>query len=317
MGPIGRSHQLNIEFIMSNRECYLVDWYCRKLNLSNPVFSYIDHEDAMVAAVFKISQPKSPDLILKVFPQKGAFLRELYFLSFFADKIPIPRIIRHIEPEEGFDGAILMECIQGDLLKSETITKALAWETGSLLAQIHLERSNGYGDLANPAPLSDDPRNPFKMKFEEGLQECTSHLPERLLENCRRHFAKDIDLLLCADGPCTIHRDFRPGNLIASKGKLQGIIDWSSARGGFAEEDFCPLEFGEWPSSCKTSFLDGYASIRKIPNYKSMLPILRLSKAIAAVGFTIKRGTFASKNLEFYQFNLNYLESLATIEERI
>lgn len=77
------------------------DLYRRKLNIPQAVFTYIDHEDAMVANVFKISQPKTPDLILKVCSRKGDFLRESYFLSHFADKIPVPKIIQLIEPEDG------------------------------------------------------------------------------------------------------------------------------------------------------------------------------------------------------------------------
>lgn len=208
-----------------------------------------------------------------------------------------------------------MECVPGELLKSETITKTLASEIGALLACIHFENAKGYGDLTDSSHLNIDPRIPFTMKFEEGLEECRRHLPESLLETCRRHFDKDIDLLLSADGPCIIHRDFRPGNIIASEGKVQGIIDWSSGRGGFAEDDFCPLEFGEWPAGCKSSFLEGYASIRKIPDYKRMMPLLHLSRAVAAVGFTVKRGTWESRNSKLYQFNLHYLESLSREEK--
>lgn len=288
----------------------LVELYRRKLNLPNAIFTYIDHEDAMVAAVFKISQPEIPDLILKVCSRKGDFLRECFFLNHFAGKIPVPKIFQLIEPEEGLHGAVLMECVYGDLLKSEAITGALAEEVGSILARIHLERAKGYGDLTDPHHLSTDPRFPFTIKFEEGLEECKGHLSDSLLKTCRRHFDNDIRLLLSADGPCIIHRDFRPGNIIASEGKARGIIDWSSGRGGLAEEDFCPLEFGEWPEGCKDSFLNGYSSIRKVPDYKSMMPLLRLSRAVAAVGFTVKRGTWESKNSKLYQFNRRYLESL-------
>lgn len=290
----------------------LADLYRRKLNLPKAVFTRIDHEDAMVAAVFKISQPGCSDRILKVCSRKEEFLRESYFLSCFADKIPVPKIIQLIEPEVGLDAAVLMECVQGNLLNSKTVNKTLTREIGQLLARIHLEHAEGYGDLTDPSHLSDNPRIPFTMKFNESLEECKGHLPENLLKTCRRHFDKDIDFLLSADGPCVVHRDFRPGNLIASDGKVQGIIDWSSGRGGFAEDDFCPLELGEWPASCKNSFLEGYASIRKVPDYKAMMPLLRLSRAVAAVGFTIKRGTWQSKNLKLYHFNLSYLESLAS-----
>ncbi len=295
----------------------LTDLYRRKLNLPNAVFTYIDHEDAMVAAVFKITQSGSPDLILKICSRKGDFLRETYFLSRFAGKIPVPRIIRLIKPEDGIDGAVLMQCLDGVLLKSEAVSSVMAWEIGSLLARIHLEHAEGYGDLTDPAHLRADPRIPFTMKFEEGFEECKGHLPERLLATCWRHFEKDIYLLLAADGPCVIHRDFRPGNLIAAYGKVQGIIDWSSGRGGFAEDDFCPLEFGEWPGcSCyKNSFLEGYASIRKVPNYKPIMPLLRLSRAVAAVGFTVKRGTWESRNSKLYQFSRRHLESLTAKSE--
>ncbi len=291
----------------------LADLYRQKLNLTNAVFTHIDHEEGMVATVFKISQPESPHMILKVCPRKGDFLRESYFLSRFAGKIPVPKILRLIEPEAELDGAVLMECVSGDLLKKETITKALALEIGALLASIHLEQAEGYGDLTNSLHLSKDPRIPFKMKFEEGLEECKGHLPESLLKTCRRHFDKDIDLLLFADGPCVIHRDFRPGNIIACAGKVEGIIDWSSSRGGFAEDDFCPLEFGEWPANCKDSFIEGYASIRKVPDYKPMMPLLRLSRAVAAVGFTVKRGTWKSRNSKLYQSSLNHLECLVDL----
>lgn len=289
----------------------LIPLYKKRLNLSEAQFTFIDHEDAMVAAVFKVSQPERPDLILKVCSRKGDFLRESYFLSRLAGKIPVPKILQLIEPEAGMDAAVLMECVPGDLVKSETITKTLASEIGALLARIHLERAEGYGDLTDSLHLSGDPRIPFTIKFEEGLEECKSHLPKTLFETCRRYFDKDIDLLLSADGPCVIHRDFRPGNIITSDGKVRGIVDWSSGRGGFAEDDFCPLEFGEWPASCKSSFLEGYACIRKVPDYKRMMPLLHLSRAVAAVGFTVKRGTWESRNLKLYQFNLRYLESLA------
>ena len=289
----------------------LIPLYKKRLNFPEAQFTFIDHEDAMVAAVFRISQPGRPDLILKVCSRKGDFLRESYFLSRFSGKILVPKIIQLIEPEEGLDAAVLMEYVQGDLLKSETLNEGLASEIGALLARIHLEHAEGYGDLTDSSHLSNDPRIPFTMKFEEGIEECKGHLPENLLEICRRHFNRDIDLLLSADGPCVIHRDFRPGNIIASDGKVRGIIDWSSGRGGFAEDDFCPLEFGEWPAGCKSSFLEGYASIRKVPDYKRMMPLLHLSRAVAAVGFTVKRGTWESRNSKLYQFNLRYLKSLA------
>src|SRR4051812_44889526 len=107
----------------------LVNLYRIKLGLSHAVFTRIFHKDALVAIVYKISQSKKPNLILKICPRKEDFFREVYFLSRFADKIPVPKILDLIEPEGELDGAILMECIEGHLLHADadTLNNSLVW----------------------------------------------------------------------------------------------------------------------------------------------------------------------------------------------
>ncbi len=290
----------------------LITLYQHRLHLPKAHFSLIDHEDAMVATVFKVTQPNGKQLILKICSRAGDYWREAYFLKHFAGKLPVPRIHQLVPPEEGMHGAILMECLHGELLKIADLSHKLSYEMGSFLARIHLERVTGYGDLTQPDQSSSDPRVHFTLKFEEGLEECRNHLSDVLMQKCRLYFDKHLDLLLAADGPCIIHRDFRPGNLIVDHGKLQGIIDWSSARGGFAEEDFCPWELGEWSAdpALKNAFLEGYASVRRIPDYRDIMPLLRLSRAIASIGFTVKRGTWESRNAKIYQFSRQFLDSL-------
>jgi Ser/Thr protein kinase RdoA (MazF antagonist) len=128
-----------------------------------------------------------------------------------------------------------MECLPGSLLQIADFTDALAFEIGSALARIHLSRTPGYGDLIHPHDLSSDPRVFFTLKFDEGFEECSSHLPKELLEQCRRYYDTHIKSINSVDGPCIIHRDFRPGNIMVHEGKLQGIIDWAGARASFAE----------------------------------------------------------------------------------
>lgn len=290
----------------------LIEIYREKLKLSQAVFTHIDHEDAMVATVFKISEANHPDRILKVCSRAKDYLREVYFLRHFAKILPVPRILEVVEPNVGVDGAILMEFIEGDLLKAQVVDCSLASEIGTLLARIHQERTAGFGDLTDPAYLNKDPKVYFKMKFEESIGECQGHLPELLIEKCRQYFDRDVYLLDSVDGPCMMHSDFRPGNLIACDGRLKGIIDWSSAQSGFAEKDFYSLDFGHWSKDegFKELFLAGYASVRPIPNYKSLMPLLHLSRAVGVVGFTVKRGTFDSQNAKIYQLNRQFLESL-------
>lgn len=223
----------------------------------------------------------------------------------------LPAIKEVIPSGIDIKGAVLMECLPGTLLTKDDLTESLAFEIGSQLGLIHSNSTKGYGDLTNPNELHSDPRAPFTAKFEEGMAECSGHLSEELLKQCRQFYDDHILLLLSADGPCIIHRDFRPGNLIIQNNKLQGIIDWASARASFSEEDFCSMEFGGWlnDSSIREAFLQGYSTIRPVPNYQSLLPFLRLSRAIATIGFTVKRGTWNNVNSGLYQIHYQFLKS--------
>jgi len=284
--------------------------YQQRLNLQDATLTRIDHEDATVAIVYKVTQSTGTPLILKICVRPNDYAHELYFLKHFADFLPVPRIIDVVQPQPDIHGAILMECLPGTLLKAAHFTDALAYEVGSLLARIHINRTTGYGDLTQLQTLSSDPRAYFTMKFQEGISECSNHLPAKLIKQCQDYYDAHVKLLDSVDGPCITHRDFRAGNLMVHDDKVQGIIDWSSARASFAEEDFCFLEHGDWPSNFSTkSFLAGYASIRPLPDYHTIMPLLRLSRAIAVIGFAVKRNTWQTTMAPYYQLNRRYLET--------
>lgn len=127
----------------------LIALYQQRLDLQSATFSRINHDDAMVAIVYKITQTNDIQLVLKVCERPNNYLREAYFLQFFAGKLPVPRITQLVEPEANIHGAILMEFLPGTLLKTVDFTDALAYEMGSLLARIHINRVAGYGTLYN------------------------------------------------------------------------------------------------------------------------------------------------------------------------
>lgn len=289
----------------------LIAVYQQRFNLQRAIFSLVEHEDAIVAVVYKITQPNGLQLILKKCKLPNHYFREIYFLNHFASQLPVPRVIQAMQPETDIDGAILMEYLPGIVLKITDFTDELAYEMGSLLARIHLNRVSGYGDLIGQQGLKPDPHIYFTMKFEESLSECSHHLPKALIERCQRYYNSHINLLSAVDGPCIVHRDFRPGNVIVDGGKIQGIIDWSSANASFAEEDFCSMEHGEWSNNpaTKKSFLSGYASVRPVPEYAAIMPLLRLSKALAVIGFLVKSGTWESSQARLYQYNRQFLET--------
>jgi Ser/Thr protein kinase RdoA (MazF antagonist) len=293
--------------LMKNR----IELYQQRLHLQSATFSRVDHDDAMVAIVYRVFQPNGEQLILKIHDRVNDYLREVHFLKHLTGIVPVPQIIQTVQPDEDLNGVILMECLPGAILKIGELTESLAYEIGRCLALIHLNRLPGYGDPIQGSLIA-DPRVYFTLKFEEGLDECRSLLPLDLIEQCHRYFERHIDDLMAVDGPCIVHRDFRPGNLIVNHGKLQGIIDWAGARASFAEEDFCSLEHGEWPDNpnSKNSFLAGYGSVRLIPDYSRLISLLRLNKAIGIIGFTAKRGTWKDCHTHLHQFNRHFLETL-------
>lgn len=284
--------------------------YKKQFNLENCRFSLIEHEDAIVAIVYRVTDPNGAQLILKICSRVPDYFREIYYLKKFSGILPVAEIIDVVDPAEDIHGAILMQCFPGALLKSSELTQEQAYELGAVLARLHLNRTEYYGDLIDTDSLSLDPKSYFTHKFEEGLEECANHLPKTLLDQCRDYYNANINHLETVDGPCIIHRDFRPGNIIINNGKLQGIIDWASARAGFAEDDFCPWELGEWTTNFnnKQSFLNGYASIRPVPDYEAVMPFLRLNRAIATIGFTVKRGTWDNSSARLYKVNRDFLD---------
>jgi Ser/Thr protein kinase RdoA (MazF antagonist) len=287
-----------------------LDYYKQHLKLEKATFALIDHDDTIVAIVYNVTDEEK-QFALKIHLRERDYYNELYCLKYFANKLPVPNIIQVIEPKSGFHGAILMEYVYGSVLKAADMTDSLAFHMGSLLAQIHLNRLNGYGDLIYQENLTSDPRFNFAQKFHEITNECSGNLSKDLLEKCRAYFNSHTNLLQFVDGPCITHRDFRPGNIIASNDKIKSVIDWSSARASFAQEDFCRMEHGEWSANptSKKQFLEGYASVRPIPEYNLLMPLLRMCKALDIIGFTIKRGTWNKKNSSLYQINRKFLEN--------
>lgn len=144
----------------------LVNLYKEHLNLVYANFSSIDHLEAMVALVYKIRKPNGEQFILKICDRPNDYLREVYFLKYFAKILKVPKIIQLVEPTSTIAGAILMEYLPGNLLQikefNKNFNKNLSFEIGKSLGLIHLKTLAGYGDLIENN-LSSDPKSYFNF----------------------------------------------------------------------------------------------------------------------------------------------------------
>ena len=285
--------------------------YKKQFALQSAKFTHIDHTDTIIAEVYKVVTPDKKPFILKICPRIDDYFREALFLRQLKGCIPVPQIIATVEPSSSHFGAILMEYVNGELLKDEDWSNDLAFEIGIALAHLHNNRTDGYGDLTKPKTLFREASLYFNEKFQEELDECKGHLPENLIEKCSAYLNSCQSLLANVDGPCIVHRDFRPGNMIVWHGRLLSIIDWASARSGFAEQDFCSIEHFKWAphSKYKKTLLDGYSSIRPVPNYQLIMPLLQLGRTLAVIGYTFKNKTWNNRNSSLYTFNRQFLDS--------
>jgi hypothetical protein len=102
---------------------------------------------------------------------------------------------------------------------------------------------------------------------------------------------------------------YKPGNIMIEDSHIRGLIDWEITKFYFAEEDFAQMEYLVWEQypETKTAFLDGYRSIRKLPDFVSFMPLLRVDKALGAIGFTIARKTWKGLHKFVFEKNMEYL----------
>ncbi len=274
----------------------------------------IIHGDSLSSLVFRVWDLSNKSFILKFSYNSDRWRKEKYYLTLLQGKIPVPKIANVIPPQKEFSGGILMEDIKGELLKGPTLTNEWACKMGEVLGKLHSIPTQTYADLSleeNPENEKMTPMKAMQSYFDRSLAECETLVTSNLLKLCIQFVDEHLHLLKDVDGPCIVHRDYRPGNVIASDGKIQAVIDFENTMGSFAEEDFLQMDllvWGKYPST-RISFLQGYETIRPLPHLEELLPLLRLLKSLGAIGFTFERGTWESKHKHVYLENLSYLKN--------
>ncbi|MEK3916504.1 phosphotransferase family protein [Paenibacillus sp. FSL H7-0331] len=286
-----------------------------KLKLN--VLNVEDVPESFSSDVYKLTLANGEKVYVKIPFNKDKLYREFQMLETLKDVIPVPKVLDFWDGDEITTGALLLSAIQG-IPCTEDIAEKLSFQIGVFHAMLHEVKTPGYGYHVTDGFKILDQNNwrlHIKGNFEKWKEPCKEILDPELYERCILHFDGVFSALPEPDGPCIVHMDFRPGNILVNDNKVTGIIDFESARGGSSEIDFTKINRYIWGVNPRTKlpYIDGYRTIRPMVNLETVLPFYDLYDAFSAVVWCKNRGV--EKNQSFLQENISTLQKSVGIEQ--
>ncbi len=243
---------------------------------------------------------RNGDVIVKVPYSRTKLWREKTILEKLEGLLPVPRVLDFFPGDEETPGALLLSHIPGH--PAQPSDYHLSGSFGALLAKLHCVKMDRF-------ELGQDPRNWWEgisQVFEGWKAECEGVLDEGFLEDVTNAWKEHFPCGQEADGPCLVHMDYRPGNILVHNDEVVALIDFESSRGGSADIDFTKMHLYLWDPFPHTrqEFLSGYASIRKPPPVEPVLPFYLMHHAVGGLAWCVRRGLIAS---DFWEENMALL----------
>jgi aminoglycoside phosphotransferase (APT) family kinase protein len=247
--------------------------------------------DSYSSTVRLITLNSGERLILKIPFTQHKLHRELRALQELHQDLPVPTVVDAWVPEDDGPGAMLLSHLPGQAVR-EPVSPELTRAMGALLANLHSHRLHHFGEVFEP------PVEPamgwwqiMHLRFLDWLQWCTGVLSEDIIGRTRETYQALLENLPEPDGPCWIHADFRPGNILVEGDRITGLIDFESARGGSAGFDFTKISNTVWDTTPggRVAFIAGYTSMRACPEIDRALPYYRLHNAVGGLAWCIRR----------------------------
>lgn len=260
--------------------------------------------------VYKLTLLSGEDVYVKIPYNKDKLFREFQMLEILKDVIPVPKVLDIWYGDESNTGALLLSAIQG-VPCTENMDEKLSFQMGVYHAMLHEVKTPGYGYHSTDGFNILDQNNwrlHIKNNFEKWKEPCKELLEPALYERCILHFDGVFSALPDPDGPCFVHMDFRPGNILVNGNKVTGIIDFESARGGSSEIDFTKINRYIWEVNPRTKspYFEGYQTIRNMLNLEIVLPFYNFYDAFSAVVWCKNRGV--ERNQSFLQESIEVLK---------
>jgi Putative homoserine kinase type II (protein kinase fold) len=228
--------------------------------------------------VYKLTLASGETVYVKIPFNRDKLVREFKMLETLKGVIPVPQVLDIWYGDERSTGALLLSAIPG-MHCTGNIDEKLAYQIGTYHAMLHEVTTPGYGYHTTDGFKVLDPNNwrlHIKHNFDKWKEPCKEILAPELYERCIHHFDGIYAALPDPDGPCIVHMDFRPGNILVNDDKVIGIIDFESARGGSTEIDFTKVNRYIWEVNPRTKppYIEGYQSIRPMMPLEDVLPFL-------------------------------------------
>lgn len=282
----------------------------RRFNLN--VISIENVPESFSSKVYKLNLSSGETVYAKIPYNRDKLYREYRMLEMLSPFLPVPKVLDFWSGDELISGALLLSQIQG-LPCTGVIDEELAFQIGVYHAKLHELKMPGYGvEVINGFQFlnQNNWRQYIRNNFEKWMEPCSEILERGLFERCVNHFESVFSVLPQPDGPCVVHMDFRPGNILINDNVVVGIIDFESARGGSSEIDFTKMNRYVWEVNPHTrvSYTEGYSTIRPLMELESILPFYDFYDAFSGVVWCKNRGI--EKNKAFLMENIAVLQKL-------
>ncbi|WP_018755497.1 phosphotransferase family protein [Paenibacillus terrigena] len=286
----------------------LIQTIIRRFNLN--VLSIDNVPESFSSQVYKLDLTSGETVYAKIPYNRDKLYREYRMLEMLSEVLPVPKVLDFWSGDDFISGALLLSQIQG-IPCTGNIDDELAFQIGVHHAKLHDVKMPRYGVEGIDGFQflhQNNWRLYIKNNFEKLTEPCKEVLERGLFEKCINHFESAFSVLPHPDGPCVVHMDFRPGNILTNNNEVVGIIDFESARGGSSEIDFTKLNRYVWevnPQS-RVSYKEGYSTIRPLMELETILPFYDFYDAFSAVVWCKNRGI--EKNKAFLQESISVLQ---------
>lgn len=265
--------------------------------------------DSFSSTVRLLDLASGEQLVLKIPYVKQKLTRELDALTALQGDLPVPDVVDVWIPDDEGSGALLLSRLPGTNIPG-AVSPDLAHQMGVLLAGLHTHKRDHYGDTEEgDEPNAHDWWAMYRARLEMWRPFCEEAMPPDLLASSLALYETLAADLPDADGPCWVHCDYRPGNILVEDGTITGLFDFESARGGAADLDFAKISHEVWELDPATRpvFLAGYGQVRPVPPLEQTLALYQLHNALGGVAWCVRR---TDTNDPFLQENLDVVRRL-------